>query len=131
MGAVVEVGDGRFVRRFAAPGDARAKRDAGHRDLPVCALFQNAFRFIDIASTISPSRRAKSIKNSMWHDESEATNASSGSTPAGSDQGAGTTCGLGEAGTSHAAVERPFVRAAVLALGEVAVALAGQRIVAV
>ncbi len=34
----------------------------------------------------------------MWHDDSEATNASSGSTPAGSDQRAGTTCGLALAG---------------------------------
>ena len=36
----------------------------------------------------------------MWHDDSEATNASSGSTPAGSDQGAGTMCGLALAGTT-------------------------------
>src|SRR5437763_8661814 len=36
----------------------------------------------------------------MWHDDSEATNASSGSTPFGSFQGAGTMCGLGEAGTT-------------------------------
>src|SRR3954465_11714269 len=35
----------------------------------------------------------------MWHDDSEATTASSGSTPAGSFQGAGTMCGLGLAGT--------------------------------
>src|SRR4051794_27514134 len=35
----------------------------------------------------------------MWQDDSEATNASSGSTLAGSFHGAGTTCGLGEAGT--------------------------------
>src|SRR4030095_7622798 len=42
----------------------------------------------------NPARRAKSRKNSMWQEESEATNASSGSTPAGSDQGAGTMCGL-------------------------------------
>jgi len=35
----------------------------------------------------------------MWHDASEAMNASSGSTPAASDHGAGTMCGLAEAGT--------------------------------
>src|SRR5215203_3655574 len=48
------------------------------------------------------------MKKSMWHEEREATNASSGSTPAASDPGAGTMC----------------VRAAVLALSEVACALA-------
>ena len=36
----------------------------------------------------------------MWQEDKEATNASSGSTPAGSDIGTGTTCGLDEAGTT-------------------------------
>ena len=36
----------------------------------------------------------------MWQLDSEATNASSGSTPAASDQGAGTMCGQAEAGTT-------------------------------
>ena len=61
----------------------------------------------------------------MWQEDSEATNASSGSSRAGSFQGAGTTCGLGRRRDRRAAVERPLMRAAVLALGEVAVAGAG------
>src|SRR5687768_4948421 len=36
----------------------------------------------------------------MWHDDSDATNASSGSTPAGWPHGSGTMCGLGPAGTT-------------------------------
>ena len=40
-------------------------------------------------------------------------------------------CGLARGGDGRAAVERPFVRAAVLALGEVLAGLALQRIVAV
>src|SRR5690348_17564105 len=56
----------------------------------------------------------------MWHDERDATNASSGSTPLESDQGAGTMCGLGLAGTvtppsnSHscARLYRPLAKSA-------------------
>ncbi len=37
-----------FVGRVAAPRDARAESDAGHRNLPVLALLHHAFGFIDI-----------------------------------------------------------------------------------
>ena len=68
----------------------------------------------------------------MWQEESEATNASSGSTPAASDQGARDDMRAGARRNDRAAVEHPFVRAAVLALGEASrLSLQFQRIVAV
>ena len=54
----------------------------------------------------------------MWQDDREATNASSGSTPAGSDQWRGDDVRAGAGDHHMAAVERPFMRAAILALGE-------------
>ena len=60
----------------------------------------------------------------MWQDDSEATNASSGSTPPGR-TGRGDDVRARARRHHRAAVERPFVRAAVLALGEVAVGPCG------
>ena len=55
----------------------------------------------------------------MWQLDSAATNASSGSTASSREKGSGTTLGEAEAGDRDAAVEAPFVRAAVAALGEI------------
>ena len=52
----------------------------------------------------------------MWQLDRRATNASSGSTPAASDQGAGTTCGLAEAATTAPPSKFQLMRAAVLTL---------------
>ena len=73
-------------RADCRPGHARMERDAGHRDLVVGALLEHAFASSTYASNTNPARRVKSTKNSMWHDDSEAINASSGSTTAGSDR---------------------------------------------
>ena len=62
----------------------------------------------------------------MWQLESAATKASSGSTASSREKGSGTTPGEDEAATVIAAVEAPFVRAAVAALGEI-LALRGAR----
>ena len=61
----------------------------------------------------SPAPCASDRNQSMWQEETEATRASSGSTPAGSDIGTGTTSGEEEAGDDRAAVEAPFVPPAV------------------
>ena len=45
---------------FAAPGDARAQGDAGHRNLAVGALLQHAFGLIDIAVDDEP-RAAREV----------------------------------------------------------------------
>ena len=50
-------------------------------------------------ATTNPFRAANDRKNSMWQLDSAATNASSGSTPAGSERGTRTTCGDDEART--------------------------------
>ncbi len=120
MRAVVEVGDGWLVRRVAAPGDARAERDLGHRHLPVGVLLQHAFRFVDIIIDDQP--RAPGEVDEEQH-------------VAGGERGdegllrvdpcrvrPGRRNDVRARGGRHhrAAVERPFVRAAVLALGEVA-----------
>ena len=64
----------------------------------------------------------------MWQLDSAATNASSGSTASSREKGSGTTLGEEEAGDRDAAVEAPFVRAAVAALGKIlAVAAASRR----
>ncbi len=54
----------------------------------------------------------------MWHDESDATSISSGSTASSRDSGSFTTCGDDEPGIDDAAVERDLVRARILAVGE-------------
>ena len=48
------VGDGAFVGRIAAPGDARVKRHTRHRHLPVGALLEHAFGFVDIGVDDEP-----------------------------------------------------------------------------
>ena len=47
-----------------------------------------------------PARAAYDRKNSMWHEDSAATKASSGSTASSLDKGSGTTFGELEAGTT-------------------------------
>jgi hypothetical protein len=54
----------------------------------------------------------------MWHDAMAATNASSGSTPAGSDSGGGTTNGRRGGGNVGAAIEYPAMRPAEAIVGE-------------
>src|SRR5450756_1201633 len=51
-------------------------------------------------STTNPRRAACERKNSMWQEDSEATNASSGSTASSFDKGRGTTVGELEASTT-------------------------------
>ena len=58
----------------------------------------------------------------MWQEESEATNASSGSMAASTDMGSGTTAGEADAGTSMPPSKRQTWAAREAALGEVALA---------
>jgi len=66
----------------------------------------------------------------MWRLAREATRASSGSTPAGSEKGDAHAMGEDEAG-ARAAVKRPLMRAAVAAVEEALLGAADQRMRAV
>ena len=109
---------------FAAPGDARAKRDSGHRHLPVGALLEHAFGLIDIGVD----RRTRRAARNRGRTACGRTTARRRTLPPDRPRRVVPRRGhdvRARARRNHrAAVERPLMRAAVLALGEVALARA-------
>ena len=125
--AVVEVGDGRRVGRLAAPCDMRAERDSRHRDLAVGALFQKAVRLIDIFVDDEAGAAGEVDEEQHMAGRQRGDEGLLGIDRGGFGPGRGDDVRARARRHDMAAVERPFVRAAVLALGEAlgAVALTG------
>jgi hypothetical protein len=83
----------------AGKDDARPQRDPRHPLAPVGAFLDRAFGVVVVSLDDEAGLFGEIEKNSMWQLDSDATNASSGSTPAGSEKGVRTTWGEDEAGT--------------------------------